>query len=190
VDTYSTSYDKQVVAWAITGLAPGIHTLVIEATGLRSASARASAVWVDAIETRTAASVAVPTSSVWTRVEETQTEVTLTGSWVVNGSAPHSGGTAVTSADSGARAMTSFNGTGVKWIAYRDPWCGIASVYIDNVLQGEIDTYAADYEKQNVAYSITGLPRGAHTLVIEATGRKSADAHASYVWLDAFDVLP
>ena len=52
----------------------------------------------------------------------------------------------------------------VRWIAYRDPWCGIARVYIDGVLRGEIDTYAAEHLKQHVIYTIENLRPGEHQI--------------------------
>src|SRR6266566_5216109 len=89
----------------------------------------------------------------------------------------------------GARMAITFVGTAVRWIAYRDPWCGIANVYVDGALVAQVDTYVNDYLKAVTMYTVTGLPAGQHTLLIEATGQKNSAAHASWIWVDAVDVV-
>lgn len=89
----------------------------------------------------------------------------------------------------GARLDFTFTGTAVRWIAYRDPWCGIANLYVDGALVAQLDTYAADYLKDVVMYTVTGLRAGQHTLTIVATGTFNNNAHSAGVWLDAFDVM-
>ena len=101
--------------------------------------------------------------------------------------AVHSGGSAKLSGGTNARATFAFRGTGANWIAYRDQWSGIAKVYIDNVLTGEIDTYASPAAAKSKAYGVTGLAEGAHTLTIEVTGRKSVNSAGISVWVDAFE---
>src|SRR5207253_1180121 len=111
------------------------------------------------------------------------------GTWYPNALAGHSGSSAVLSADTGARATLSFNGTGVNWIAYQDEWSGIARVYLDGTLKGSIDTYSTPQHAQKVMYSVAGLASGSHTLVIEVTGTKSAASGGAWIWVDAFDVI-
>ena len=91
-------------------------------------------------------------------------------------------------ANAGARATFSFTGTGANWIAYRDEWSGIANVYLDGTLKGQVDTYATPSKPQAQMYSISGLASGSHTLAIEATGTKGATSGGAWVWVDAFEV--
>jgi hypothetical protein len=91
--------------------------------------------------------------------------------------------------DAGARVTVSFDGTGVRWIAYRDEWSGIARVYLDGVLHSELDTYRAPAQAQVAPMSIGGLTPGRHTLTIEATGTRHESARGSWIWVDAFDVV-
>ncbi len=86
----------------------------------------------------------------------------------------------------GARAT----GTAVKWIGYKDPWSGIANVYVDGTLKTQVDSYSASGQAQQVLYTITGLNPGSHTLVIEVTGRKNTSAQYAWIWVDAFDFAP
>lgn len=67
----------------------------------------------------------------------------------------------------GARASFSFSGTSVTWIGYRG-----AEGYQDTVHTG------------------SALAPGAHTITVEATGRKHPEATSNYVAVDAFDVVP
>src|SRR2546427_6365037 len=48
----------------------------------------------------------------------------------------------------GARATFAFKGTAAKWIGYKDPWSGIASVYMDGVLKTQVDSYSASGQAQ------------------------------------------
>lgn len=50
VDTYSAGTKYQAVQYTITGLAPGNHTIRIEATGQRDSSANSAWVWVDGFD--------------------------------------------------------------------------------------------------------------------------------------------
>ncbi|PYS19775.1 MAG: hypothetical protein DMG11_31220 [Acidobacteria bacterium] len=124
-----------------------------------------------------------------TRVEQDNSAVVLTGSWPANNDSVESGGTAVHATDPGARATFSFTGTGANWIGFQDPSAGIANVYLDGVLQTQIDTYGAQQVAQVKLYSITGLISGAHTLTIEATGQKNGISGGTTIWVDAFEFV-
>jgi hypothetical protein len=58
---------------------------------------------------------------------------------------------------------------------------GIANVYVDDVLRGSVDTYAASDVAQAKLYSVSGLPSGSHKLSIEVTGKKGASSHGLWV---------
>ncbi len=129
------------------------------------------------------------TASTAARVEQSDPSVTLTGDWFPNGLAVHSGGSAVLSMTPGSRATFTFNGTGASWIAYRDEWSGVARVYVDGSLLGQIDTYAAPGAPQAKAYSVTGLSAATHTLAVEVTGSNGVASSGAWVWVDAFESL-
>jgi hypothetical protein len=112
------------------------------------------------------------------------------GTWFPKTYAWASGGSIVMSMDANARATLTFTGTAVSWIGYRDQWSGIAQVYLDGVLQGTIDTYAASAQTQASVYTASGLIDGSHTLAIEVTGTHNAVSAGSWVWVDAFLVIP
>jgi PKD repeat protein len=187
VDTYTTDYLKNVVVYSRTGLSSGSHTLVIEADGRGNASARGGQVWLDAIDVLDSPP---PTGTgAVTRVEESDPAWSFTGAWAANTSAPHSGGRAMVTQQAGARGRLTFNGTGVRWIAYRDMFSGIANVYVDGMLHGRVDTYVNDYLKAVVVYEVTGLTPGAHMLTIEVLGERNPSARGVQIWIDAADVI-
>jgi Glycoside hydrolase 123 N-terminal domain/Glycoside hydrolase 123, catalytic domain len=127
-------------------------------------------------------------SSTVTRIEQNDPSVIYTGTWSPNSGSFNSGGSAALSASQGARASFTFTGTGVAWIGYRDEWSGIANVYLDGTLKATVDTYATPAQAKTSVYSVSGLTSGSHTLIIEATGTKSAASSQAWVWVDAFDV--
>jgi hypothetical protein len=112
------------------------------------------------------------------------------GTWSLNTTAAHSGGSAVLSMDPNARATVTFTGTGVNWLAYCDEWSGIAHVYVDGLLKATIDTYSTPSKAQAVMYTISALTAGTHTLAIEVTGQRNASSGGTWVWVDAFTVTP
>jgi hypothetical protein len=101
-----------------------------------------------------------------------------------------SGGSTALSMSTGARATFTFTGTAAKWIGYKDEWSGIANVYVDGVLNAQVDTYSAPGQAKAVVFSINGLAAGSHTIVIEVTGTKNASSAGRWVWVDAFEYLP
>ena len=50
IDTYLAPSQARAVLYNVGGLAPGTHSLIIEATGTRNASSKGSWVWVDAFD--------------------------------------------------------------------------------------------------------------------------------------------
>src|SRR5439155_1265050 len=81
-----------------------------------------------------------------------------------------SGGTYTEANLAAERATLSFTGTAVSWISGSYTTTGIANVYLDGTLVATVDTYAPSVQAQVVMYTATVLPRGVHTLTIEATG--------------------
>ena len=182
VDLYAPTHFVQDAVYTASGLADGMHTITVEAAGLRHPSSSAARVVVDAFD------VTAP----GLRSQETDAAVVYSGSWVQgNRNRTWSEGTVAVSNTPGSRASFTFSGTEVRWVGFRAARTGIANVYLDGVFVAEVDTYApgaAGY--QATAYTIQGLAPGQHTLVVEATGRRNPAATNNYVVVDAFDVVP
>lgn len=167
-------------AWDTTTVEDGPYTLTARARDTAG-------------NTATSAGVMVTVSSdggAVTRFEETDPAISYTGNWYSLSEPSVSGGTYVEADAAGSWATFSFTGTAVGWIGARAPTTGIARVYLDGIFQGEVDTYAPAVEAQAEIFFAGPLPRGAHTLAIEATGTMNPAAGATWVVVDAFDVTP
>jgi hypothetical protein len=188
VSTYSYNPMPQHILFQARGLPYGIHTLSIEITHERDTGGEGSWVWIDAFEVENGTVISDLVTAATGRVEESGPALVYTGKWYSNSNAAHSGGNAVLTIDAGSSVTINFNGTGIAWVTQRDSWSGIARVYLDDELKMTIDTYLTPGQAQAVPFRIDGLPRGNHTLRIEATGSRNESSGGAWVWVDAFDV--
>jgi hypothetical protein len=186
VDTYLPEYQVQGTVFASPPLADGSHTLLIEATGLRNSASTGARIVVDSFD------VAAPI----TRFEETDAAVSYVGAWQPWSDPRLSGGTMREWFEAGSRATFTFTGRAVTWIGVRADFGGIANVYVDGVLQGQVDTYCLcgsgnpRVEAQVPMFTASFAEAGSHTLTIEVTGTRNPLATDSWVMVDAFDVRP
>ena len=200
IDTYASPQMAQTVMFTVTGLAAGAHTLAIEVAGRRNPSSLANWVWIDAFDASTATEGAGTqggtgaggsgtgnTTSDFTRVEQTDRAVVHRGDWGTVSRTFFSGGSATLAAASGACATLTFTGTKARWIGFKDSYAGIVNVYVDGVLQTQIDTYAFASQPNVVLYTTPTLAQDTHTLTIEATGTRNAASGGNWVWVDAFE---
>ena len=120
--------------------------------------------------------------------EQNDPAVHYSGTWYPNQGGFNSGGSAAMAMDAGSQATFTFTGTSVNWVGFSDAWSGIASVYVDGVLKGTIDTYSPAQQAQRVQYSIGSLTNAQHTLSIVATGQQNGQSGGAWVWVDAFNI--
>ena len=195
VDTFSSSWLNQQMLFVAKGLTPGTHTLSIEATQISNVNANGSAVSIDAFDiTNGAATLSASASPGY--IEQNDPAVTYSGNWYTNPATNASGGSIALAQDAGSRATVQFNGAGITWIGFMDPWSGYARVYVDGVLKTTATTFAMPYGDgcgceiwQRPVYSVLGLGNGPHTLTIEVTGQKDDISGGTWVWVDAFRIL-
>ena len=189
VDTYGSTTTYQKVLFTARGLTSGPHTLSIEIMHTRDVNGSGSWVWIDGFDVENGSGVTGGISAPTGRTEQDSPAVNYTGTWFLNSNSLRSGGTAVLATDAGSHATISFTGTGIKWIGFRDPWSGIARIYLDGVLTTTVDTYFPSDQSRADGYLVNGLTYGTHTLTIEVTGTHSAASLGSWIWVDAFDVF-
>jgi bacillopeptidase F len=189
IDTYTAEGAYQTVLFSATGLPRGPHTLSIEVLHERGPGTDGSWVWIDAFDIENGSGLPGGIQVGTGRVEENNPALVYYGLWFANQNPAHSGGTAVMSTDAGAGVSIGFNGTGIAWNAYRDEWSGVARVYIDDVEKATVDNYQSPMTR-GVPFSVSGLPKGPHTLRIEVTGTRHASSKGGWIWLDSFDVTP
>lgn len=89
-----------------------------------------------------------------------------------------------TTANAGSNAELPFEGTGFQLMGVRGPDHGIAEIWLDGVLVGEVDLYAPALEVGRVVAERRGLPLGHHVLDVRVTGRKNAASAGVRVAID------
>jgi hypothetical protein len=187
VDMFARSYEIHVPVFKARDLTNSSHTLTIQVTGLKNTDSQAALspyalVVVDAFD--------VPTPLV-SHLQDTDPDMTYTAGWTVGdtSTSSFSGWYAHISATPGAQATLRFNGTSISWIGNRGPDAGIARVFLDGVLAGEVDLYhPSSPQVQAILFTSASLADANHTLTVEATGQKNANSTDARVVVDAFDV--
>jgi len=190
IDSYGVRTQYQTPLFVARGLGAGPHTLSIEVTHERGANTDGSWVWIDAFDIENGNGIPGGVAAGTGRVEENNPAVIYFGRWFSNSNPAHSGGTAALATDADSHLEVRFSGSGIRWIAYRDEWSGIARVYIDGELQLTTDEYQSPSEAHTVLYDVGGLRGGSHTLKIEVTGTRNSSSKGSWIWVDAFDIAP
>jgi hypothetical protein len=188
VDSYAEQTLYQQPIFTAQGLTPGLHTLSIQVMHQRDGETSGSWVWINYFKIYNGTSVAGGTSVGTGRAEPSSPAVVYNGNWYQNTNAIHSGGTAVLAMDVNSTATITFDGSGIQWVAFRDPWSGIAKVYIDGSLVQTVDTYSATQQNQSVIFDSGALTTGTHTMSVQVTGTKNAQSGGAWVWLDSFVV--
>jgi hypothetical protein len=188
VDNYAQATLYQQPLFTAQGLTPGVHTLSIQVLHQRDGETQGSWVWINYFKIYNGSVVTGGVSADTGRAEPDSPSIVYNGNWYQNKNAAHSGGTAVLAMDVNSAATITFSGSQVQWIAYRDPWSGIAKVSIDGALVSTVDTYSATEQDQVVAFDSGALTTGSHTLSIQVTGTRDGTSGGAWVWLDSFVV--
>lgn len=113
--------------------------------------------------------------------------LTYEGSWTVQ----HTANASLSSrhdsdGTTAANATVSWSGyfRGLDIHATKGPNFGKADVFVDDMLHGEIDYYAASGQHGVQVYAITGLSDGVHTVSIRKKGVRNASSTACYIDID------
>src|SRR5579863_5928097 len=122
-----------------------------------------------------------------TQILENDPSIVYTGTWYKNYETPNIGSLAYLTNDKGATAVLSFTGTGITWIGVRDPYSGIAQVYLDGT-PNTVDTYGPTTLYQQPLFSVHGLASGTHTLSIQVLHQRDGETDGSWIWINAFDI--
>ena len=207
VDTYAAPAQAQQVLFAAENLAAGTHTLEIRVTGNAGGQSGGAWVWIDAVEVLSGGSgggggsgsgggspppsgdAPAPSGGEITWIEQGAPQVSYSGAWFSDESAAHTAGSAALAMAAGARVKVRFNGTGIRWIGYRDEWSGIARVYVDGQFRQKVDTYASPAKARQRLFAIEGLRRGEHVLEIRVTGNWSRRSDGGWIWVDVFAAI-
>jgi hypothetical protein len=187
IDLYSATEEVQAPIFTASGLAPGTHTLRVEATGTKNAASSTPRVVIDTF----AVTMSTPAPRV-ARVQETDPAVAYSTGWVASGASSLWSGTGAKETRTvGAQATFTFTGTSVRWLSERGFATGLARVSIDGNFVGVVDTHTPFQEEyQEPVFTATGLAAGTHTLTIEIVGRnnEAPGSIVERVVIDAFEI--
>ncbi len=184
VDLYSSTAKSQQSIWNTGILSAGEHTVTIEWTGTKNASATGYNVNADAFDL--IGSMVQPAAH--TRFQENDAHLAYSGIWLRLYTWSASGGS-FAYANATSRVTVSFDGTYLAWVAKKGPQYGQAKVALDGGTAVSVDLYSASAVYKRGVYSTGILPKGPHTVTIEWTGSKSPLASGTIVDVDTFDVV-
>jgi hypothetical protein len=176
----------------VSDLGSGQHTLTITVTGRKESQSDGNLIVVDAFDIQPGNTI-----SHW---QDTNPGLIYSGGWIKSDIALPFSGTGVSNVPelpvsahetsaSGQTVEVPFTGSGILWIGYRGPDAGTATVQLDAGAPVEVDLYSPTVSYQPVVFSAMGLADAAHTLKIQATGRKNGASSGTRVVVDAFDVI-
>ncbi len=110
------------------------------------------------------------------------------GNWIVEKDARCQAGANHVSKSAGAYASVRFSGVAVRLIGRRGSDRGYVRIKIDDCDEGIFNLFAPAPEHQVVVFERFGLPAGAHTLRVEATGLAGYGG-GNHVDVDAIEIL-
>jgi hypothetical protein len=166
----------------------GTHSLKIEWTGEKNASATATNISVDAF--KIAGTIAQ--AQALTRYQQAVADSGgalypfYLGTWSVSSTTAASGGSFRYMNKAGSCSVT-FNGTYFAWYGKKSPVYGIAKVTVDGEEAATVDLFAATAAYGKV-WDVT-VGSGVHTVTIAWTGTKNSSASNSNISIDAFDIM-
>ena len=171
--------------WTASGLARRAHSVTVRALETSPTSTWRPAA-VDAFQIEGTA-LRAPSSAARVRVEESDRRIRYFSDWKNRADvAGASRGRASVANGAGARAVVSFFGTGISWLAPNQGSGARAQVIVDGHSYGYVSLRRSGrVGAQRVMWSIDGLRPGRHTLDVRAA---SAPRTNSKVLLDVFEI--
>lgn len=171
VNNYAAAVHYRV-ARTFRHLGKGAHTLTVKALGRKGAKAgRGTFVSIDAFTVGTKRTNTPHLTSAWHRARASK----------------FSGGHAATATLAGQAVSLRFRGTSITWTTLRNRSQGKARVYVDGVLKGTVDNYAATtlYKVRRVVRNLTDT---VHTIRIVALGKHRKGGRGTTVTVDRFAI--
>jgi hypothetical protein len=112
---------------------------------------------------------------------ESSAAIRYVGTWTSTHSSVYWGGAAKRSSAAGARALITFTGRSIAWVARKGPSYGKAAIYVNGVKVATVDLYATSYQSQRVVWAANWSTAASRTITIRVsgtTGRPRVDLDA------------
>jgi outer membrane protein assembly factor BamB len=124
-------------------------------------------------------------------VEEYHSSLRYSGNWTVFESGDYSGGAYRYGGGRQNSVELTFEGIGIRWIAATSEKHGLADVYIDGQLVGEVNLYSKELKHQQVVFETSGLSNGVHTIrIVKKNALGHPNGKDTNINVDAFDIVP
>ncbi len=181
VDQYSSSpVYKASTTWS--GLGAGNHTIVVTNSKSKDTASNNTFLTHDAFLADGVNDASDPTPAL-----ENNYDGATTYQWAKLTSTSASGGNYSADVSTAAAAAFEFTGTSVTWKYTKLAVCGIANVYIDGILQGQVDQYSASPTYQ-ASTTYSGLANTTHILLVTNSKTKDTASSNTFLTVDAFVV--
>lgn len=182
VDLYSSSTLYKQRVWN-TGVLPlGLHTVKIEWTGNKNASAGDANVSVDAFDVAGTLASSTP-------YDQTNAAFSWTGTWKPVTNTACYGGSFKFANTPGAVATIHFSGVSLTLVAKMSPVYGKARITLDGTRAFTVNLYNATTRYRQKVWSSGFLIPGSHTVKIEWTGERRTEATDTNIDIDAVEVV-
>jgi Leucine-rich repeat (LRR) protein len=124
-------------------------------------------------------------------IEDNNENVRYTGTWTDFESSSYSGNSYRFGGGRQNSVELTFYGSGIRWIAATSEKHGLADVYIDDQLVGEVNLYSEELMYQQIMFEMDGLTKGLHTIkIVKKNEKGDPKGKDTNINVDAFEVLP
>jgi hypothetical protein len=128
----------------------------------------------------------VPTGN-WTKVDDNDASIAYSANWGGYFGNPGYQNTEHFCQAAGGTATYTFTGNQARYYGFLRNDLGIATIYLDGVLQTNVDCYSATAAFNQLLYQTPMLTYGTHTLMVQASGNKNAASSSLEIIVDAFE---
>jgi hypothetical protein len=171
VSLYAAERQYAQEVWAVTGLSPGEHTLLVTCSGTKEPASTGTWIVLDALvmEGRVSSQAV---SGVRT-VQQSDSRLYRKGTWKRRTSSSASGDSAVYATAKGASVTIRFKGTEVAWTGRKSAASGQAEVLLDGRRVAVVGGAPGEPRERRILWAVSGLANREHTVVIRSLGRPS-----------------
>ena len=177
IDLYTPHWAANTIVYAKRDLVSGSHTIKIVVRSDKNVASSNNYVEIDALE-----ALVQPGA----KVDDRASGISYSGGWSQISASRYYQSTSTYSTSAGAFAEYTFSGTHISWLGPKGSDHGKADVYVDNVLEATVDTYATARADLENLFTKSGLVPGPHTIKIVLRSDKNPASSDRYVEVDAF----
>lgn len=185
VDCYAAGRDANALLFDTGILEYGEHVVKVRVTGEKNAASSDCYVNADRIEVSGSGTQMVVNDHTTGNGEF---QFNYSGTWAPSTDSACYEGDNYWSNTTDSSLEFKFTGTTLKYYSTKAGNIGIAAFSIDNGEEQRVDLYQANKADQQLAYEVSGLTPGSHTLKVRVTGEKNAASSDCCVVADKIEV--